>query len=527
MEQDNYYNTITTLAKRFGELDAKVTDNSIRVKGVLFQKRKLYKDFILNIPEFYDLIKTDRITELLEQLNYSQTKTYLIDAFDHFTKLQRTQVYHDPRSELRDKLMATKTIYIDVKNGDKFLWDSTNNQVSEIAVDALLSQYPKKIQNELLSEIFLAKRVFDPFKGLARMWRFEVEGVEITHLNTYRPPIWYDSEEIGRNIESKTEEYPELFNKLLVHLFPDPEEREIVLDWATLACFDIPISFFSMRSMRGNGKSVFKYILFHLVGNFYDAQEKILAEFNADMRNKRIIGLDDNTKVGSYSGHRIRKFMLNPTMSMNEKIVQTHESESVYFSLIICSNLSDKFYLEYDERRLVCPSMGNTKLEEAFDKDSMNFFRGMCNTDVKPDHVKFLRQIGQSLLVRFHNRNPDVNLQLRSGHFWEDVVNSLASFYRYTVLQIFTMKKSNQRALVYYDELKEHYKLEEGGLGKVPHWGTFSRWLISGFSYQGMPVVLKNEDIQVLDRTFMPNPELVGLYAPSDDSNEEQMEEMC
>lgn len=529
-EQDNYYNTILMLAKRFTEVDAKITDSSIRVKGVLFQKRKLYKDFILNIPEFWDLIKTDNLKRVLEELNYAQTKTYLIDAFDHFEKLKRTQVYEDPRSKLRDALMATKTIYIDVKDGEKFLWDSTNNKVSEITVDALLSQYPSKIQRELLSEIFLAKRVFDPFKGLARMWRGDIEGVEVTHLNTYNPPIWYDDEGLGKDMDTKREVYPHLFHRLMKHLFPDPEEREVILDWLVLACFNIPISFLSLRSMRGNGKSVLKYIMFHLIGNFYDAPEKVIADFNADLRNKRVVGLDDNTRIGGYNGHRIRKFMLTPTMSMNKKHNQTEETERVYFSLIVCSNLSDKFYLEYDERRIVSPKMGDVKLENAFNKEDMDFFRGICNDTVSKNHIDFLRDIGQSLLVRYHNRRPDVNLQLRSGNFWEDVVNSLNSFYRYTILQIFTMKKSEKNILIYYDEIKEHYKLEEGGFGKIPHWGTFTRWLTSGFNFKGEPPVLKDEDIQMLDKTFMPNPNLVGLYSkPEDDNNGDSNdeEEMC
>ena len=123
-------------------------------------------------------------------------------------------------------------------------------------------------------------------------------------------------------------------------------------------------------------------------------------------------------------------------------------------------------------------------------------------------HCNMLQQIGYSLMVRYHQRTPDPNLQLKGGMFWQDVLHSLSGMRQFCLNTILTSNKSTK---IEYEELKAAYKFEDG-MAKIPHWTTFMAWLQSGFEFRGHKLVRSKADIDPRNKAFYPNPSLVGLY---------------
>ena len=372
------------------------------------------------------------------------------------------------------------------------------------SVKAYLSKFDMEKVFVLKQRACLARRVFDPYRGLQKEW-FEVsEGTRIKHLNSYLPPSWYDRDFTRPELDRMTEQYPPFFVFFLNKLFPLQDHRDLILDWIALAVFARPISYLCLRGLRGNGKSIFKLLIYHLVGNFYESLRDVLTEFNADIREKRIVGIDDKKAISTRDGYYMRKALLNPTMAFNEKKVQTFDSEQQHASIMILSNNSDKFYMEFDERRILSPLLSDVKMETWASEEHYAWLRAFEKDTISGDHLTFIRTIGYSLLVRLYHRRPSPNIQLKAGYFWSDVVQSLPSFQRYTLHTM--LLRSPEDNTLDYEELKANYKLEDSG-GNIPHWATFSNWLRSGFTFIDEGLLEPGPDsIDHSAKTFKANP---------------------
>lgn len=508
---------IKKMIDRANTLGFRVKKGRISIGGTWVAVAKAV-DHQLDTNKLYTMLANPEIRQIVSKLPMSEIYTLMEDVV---TKMQSIPSEADTKHwEKQNKLntfLQHHEVYIDIHTGKYFLWFKKNRRISEWNPDAVFKELGRDVFEQLINgenAPRLAKPVFRPFRGLQRYWDAEDEGTTIRHINTYIAPAWYEVELSQQKIKQGKEDYPLFFSRFLQHLFPVEPHRDTFLDWLTLAMFSRPISFLSLRGARGNGKTILKHIIFHLVGSWHDASSDILGQFNADLRGKRIVGLDDNDKIGTYDGHRIRKFMLSPTLHINEKHIQTTRSEAAYFSLIIASNTSDRFYIEHDERRIVSPTMSDKKLEKSI-KNKIFLDRLFRYTKDELDQVSLdnLRQIGESLIIRYHKRLPDPNLQLKAGYFWNDVLHSLSGMKQYCLNYILTTPGIKQ---VEYDEIKALFKFEVGSKN-ITYWSTFSGWLRSGFTFQEKPLILDEEtDIDFKNKLFYPNPELIGLYAKRD-----------
>ena len=212
------------------------------------------------------------------------------------------------------EIFKTKKICIDYTTNNYFVWDLTEQKVSKFHPDALLKLAGPHAK-EIKKEIPVVKKDYDPFKGQARMWKENVEGQELQVLNLYKPPIWHTQQWTKEQILKSKEQYPPQFVQFFQFLFPKPEQQMIVLDWLALAIFNHHVAALVLRGMRGNGKTMFKHFVYHLVGSWYDAPEDLTRDFNYDFLHKRIIGMDDNLEIGTHKGHILRKRLSNPTGS--------------------------------------------------------------------------------------------------------------------------------------------------------------------------------------------------------------------
>lgn len=216
------------------------------------------------------------------------------------------------------------------------------------------------------------------------------------------------------------------------------------------------------------------------------------------------MGIDDKKAIGTREGYMIRKSLLNPSASFNEKKVQTFESHRQFFSVIILSNPGDRFYVEFDERRIVSPTLCNVKMETWANKATFAWLWAFEEKKVSGPHLEFLRQIGVSLMVRAKKRgtlwNP--NIQLKAGYFWSDVIYSLPAFNRYVFSAI--SDRTPDDNTIDYEELKASFKTGDS-FGKIPHWATLTGWLKSGFAINGHTLLESPDSINEEDKTFKCN----------------------
>ena len=494
------------ISERLKEVKANITDLYIIYGGV----RILKEDFNRNpmgCEKLHRTFFTPSLQNAMSTLTYFDINKGFQEGFEkyraYFTA-QKTET--KALTPLQQALVDGQTLVIDVISGEHWLWNRKEQRKSTWNVKAYFSKFSPEQIYMMKRKAPFAIRTFDPYRGLTKEWDGVSEGIKVKYLNSYIPPSWYDKDYTPQEMATLKEEYPPFFNYFLEKLIPLPEHREVVLDWICLAIFGRPISYLCLRGLRGSGKSILKLMIYHLVGNFYESQEKVLTEFNADIREKRLVGIDDKKAIGSRDGYYMRKNLLNPTMSYNEKSVQTFQSGRQYASLIILSNNSDKFYMEFDERRIVSPLMGDEKMETWATEQHYNWLRAYEEATISGEHLEFIRKIGRSLLSRLYTRNPSPNIQLKAGYFWSDVLQSLPSFYRFT-LQNILIRNSEENELD-YEELRATYKLEES-YGNIPHWATFSTWLQSGFRFMELPLLDSSQhNINNTNKTFKLNPQL-------------------
>ena len=365
-------------------------------------------------------------------------------------------------------------------------------------------KFKGKRRNKLDLMTRLSKVIYDPFRGIDSEWEERLEEQSVYCLNSFVPPVWYTRNYSTEEVTNLKEIYPPFFISFLKWLFPLPAHQSIVLDWISLALFSRPESMLLLRGARGNGTTFFKHLLFHLIGSFYEVLPDVSLDYNADLRHKRIIGLDDNKMIGSHKGELLRKSITNPIMSYQEKFVQTTVSEEQYASFVICSNPADPFVVHHDERKIVSPLLSEIKMQAWTTPRHFAWLKAFEKTEVRSaPHIAFLRQIGEALLARFSRRNPPINLELKAGHFWADVSRSLPSFRRYILGQLL---HGDREKGVNYELEKEEYALSHKGFGgKVDQWPSLKHWATKDMSWYGHQLLAHVDDRK---KVLYANPEI-------------------
>ena len=470
--------------------------------GNYMQQHKFLECLALASPELQQFLASTPLGQI-EQYVKDEIKRFIATPPPPKTTTTLEEI---PLSQDQKALLESHQLVLDADTGKELLWSKIERRPSKWSPLIFAKKLPAKAYKILLEEAQITQITFNPFKGTQTQWQDVSEGRNIQILNNYRPPVWYTQDLDPAQYEGKQEEYPDLFKYLVANLVPTPLDQSVLLDWLSLAVFDRPHSILSLRGIRGNGKTIFKHLVFHIVGNFIEAQEKIFGDFNAELRNKRIVGLDDNGEIGTLKGHALRKKLTNPTLTYSQKHVQTEALEKQYASFIACSNIEKQFYVEFDERKIVSLLLTDKKMETwpQMSQAIYDWLRPFEQPDEKslsPAHIEFLRLIGEGLFTRLLNRKPSVALEFFGGWFWADVTSSLPSFKRYTVDLVRT---SNGSEPIDYELLKAEYSADIGR-GEIPQWSTLIRWMNGGFHLWGNKLFT---EIDEKGKKFYPNPTL-------------------
>ena len=497
-------NAAEALYHRLVSLEASATGSFLTVQGRKFGLAKLSTAHPFSNPEFTGLVFDQPLTQIFNNTSHQDAIAAINQCIAWLvqTKAQEDAAYTAEQTNL----LKTHTVAVDVRTGEYFLWSNSEQRMSDWSVKALFERFAGAKLFRLKSEAKLSRIVFNPYRGMDKMWEETYEGNVVVTYNAYRPPRW-QTHNFTPDMGVVPERYPELFMFLLQGLIPQVEHQSVVLDWLALAVFDRPNSFLLFRGPRGNGKTTFIYLVYHLVGNFLNAQKKIITEFNADLKNKRIVGMSDNPVIGTREGNTIRKSFTDPITTFNEKNVQTTISEKQHASLIISTNPSENFYVECDERKIVSPTLTPHAVTEWSNDEIANWVKifGRVEGDLPEGHLQFLREVGAGLFSRYCQRRPSPDIQLRAGHFWDDVFKSLTSFKRFVLSRCLYPQEEDLK--MEYDVVRSDYAMEPSrGGGHIETWHTTRSWALADFTWKGKRICTHADE---KDKILHINPDVI------------------
>jgi hypothetical protein len=383
------------------------------------------------------------------------------------------------------------------KAGDFLVFDTEKREVTEeFDAQVILRRIPKDKKLEVINNLPIATMAYDaydsnPSKKITR------NSIPIVALNLYSPQRW--RKEYPNPKEEWEGQPPTLFKRFLEYLVPDKNEQTEVISWICWALTKRHQSYLILRGNRGNGKTIFMKMIMGVIGDGYVALDGAEQGFNADLKHKRVIGIDDDTEIGSREGYKTRKRMINSMVTFNEKHKQTKESEEQFASYIICSNPSDPFHTEYDERRVVQTTLTKKKLLDLMTAKERDFLDKLANIEESLNDVQteFLAQLGHWLLAQAKENPREAVHCYKGGTFWDDVIKSLGGFKRRAVERILARESSEYG----FEELCYDWKEDKSNRQVIPHWSTFKVFLES-FQYMDENLI---ESIDEKEKTFKPN----------------------
>jgi hypothetical protein len=347
-------------------------------------------------------------------------------------------------------------------------------------------------------------------------------------VNTYHPPLW-------RKVPfNKTPEMPSLFRKLMVHLFPDPKERDFVLAWMHHALFNRCETMLCLNGAKGCGKGLFNKVLRHLVGpnHHEEIKDSAFDQFNAQLENKRIIVADEVT-ITKRRHTSLKKFA-NNLVPIEAKGQDTKTSQ-VYYSWVISNNDPDDLYLESDDRRFSVPYLNDKPLLKLSGNSRQT---GMTQSQID-ELVREVEKDDSDLLVELGNYilNLDEELLERynakyawiSDKFFELCFVSLASWEKFTIDALSGRIDSLEEGLkeeggINIGVLRRAYEKESHAGSRIPSNIEKIEKLAKRFTYKGeIPIFTVDKDLT--GQYFLSPTEdyssMIGLEFNSNDSSGE------
>jgi len=212
----------------------------------------------------------------------------------------------------------------------------------------------------------VARRVipeYMPREKAGVMQRKTGEGKEYPAFNTYTPAPWTKVK-----LDEVPNKPPNLFAKLVDHLFPIPIEREYFYDWLHASLFDRAFVYLVLRGDPGTGKNRLKLVLRALHGhvNSIDGKRSTLVErFNSQLSDSTL-GWFDELKY-DMDMENVMKELQNDSISIERKGVDATRATKIYASLVISNNKPRDNYIAFDARKFVPLWITDQRLEVSMD----------------------------------------------------------------------------------------------------------------------------------------------------------------
>ena len=241
---------------------------------------------------------------------------------------------------LHERLIAIDTAKMELLNG-KYGMKTLMNLARVTEKDILENPKPGQLKfNPFSSELILEPEA----------------GGTLKYINTYVAPKWR-SVDVGGYI-------PEIFKKIFNHLFPNPEEREYILDWMHHALVGRNQTLLVLAGPRGTGKNlVMADILGAVIGTEYTeivGQAVLDEKFNAPLHNKRLVIYDEVNLISNKAVDNVKRHA-NDRISIEKKGQDAFMAEN-YASGVILTNDITSLRIVPQERRYSIPEVAEADL---------------------------------------------------------------------------------------------------------------------------------------------------------------------
>jgi len=363
----------------------------------------------------------------------------------------------------------------------KLMFDLVNREIMDTDPRVILYKKPVKEREFILKNMLLADTTFNPYdpSPVIKVMS-EALTVPIYNLNTYRPPKWQLA--YPKGIEGGI---PKLLTRLIEFLIPIPQEREYLYSWIGHSIVNRHQSYLHLRGARGDGKTILAKVIGAITGYAYLARDGVCSDgFNADIRGKRLVIIDDDSFIGTREGNIFRKSLNNNIVTLNEKHFQTKNSEKQYASYIICSNPSDPFYSTHDERKMVVLTLNEENANTAFSTKELNFLDSLMKVD-ESEHsekeIEFLARSGHFFLEYHKQDDLPATFNYLGGEFWDDVLKSLGAFKKLTVETLISGDKNEYT----YDSISYEFDNIKDSRQKTVKFTNLVKFLSNDFTYKG------------------------------------------
>jgi len=390
-------------------------------------------------------------------------------------------VLDDNAKEIKAILEGDCVLFQDIDHSKEcIVFDKVDRVLIDIDSEVALKRISKEAREAYHFSSPLGTTEYNP-RTTQICWKGRRSRLPITVFNEYVPARWHG--EYPQPLPEWRDLPPQLFQDFLDHVIPNRYDQFQFLSWVSWAILERNLSYLLLLGARGIGKSLLMRVVMGIIGNPLFARDNLGSDgFDAEFRNKRIVGIDDNTFIGSKKGHDYRKNLIESDKTRNYKGVQSTKSERQFSSYIICANPSEQFYLDHEERRVICPTLTRVNAKEKFSPLILSFLEGCVNADeekLTPRQVKFQAQTGHYFLKYALKPQFPNGHQYGGGYFWPKVIESLPSFKRFVVETILSREKDHYG----YDELIGNFEEINGGRVQICLWRTLKSFLLDNFRY--------------------------------------------
>lgn len=282
------------------------------------------------------------------------------------------------------------TLNMDVTSRDtSFFMTTKNEMVSDISGNTYIKAYQMN-EAEAVSKARMVWPTYLPREDRGVSKKI-VDGIEKEIFNIYVPPSWMDLE------EEVPDKLPELFQKLVKHLFPIDIEREYFYSWLHYSLFDRAFVYLILCGAPGTGKNRLKLVMRALHGhiNTIDGKRSTLVErFNSQLADATLAWFDELHYDMDMENNM--KELQNDSISIEKKGIDATRSTRIYASLAISNNKPRDNFISFDSRKFAPMNLTTDRLEKSMtSKDIKLLSEKVENPEATTFDVKFIAQIAR------------------------------------------------------------------------------------------------------------------------------------
>jgi ABC-type transport system involved in cytochrome c biogenesis ATPase subunit len=210
-----------------------------------------------------------------------------------------------------------------------------------------------------------------------------IEGV--VNFNTYVPPLW-------KEMPTKYKR-PDLFIKLIEHLFPKEIERKYIYTWIYTSLVSRCHVYLVLCGRGGIGKSTLSIVLQGLHGesNYATGKKESLKRFNSQILNTTLFWFDE--LYYSREDENTLKEWQNNKIAIEKKFHDTTQATRIYASMAISNNNPRDNYIPFDARKFAPLVLTEKRLEDSMTPDEIDFLVNKCDADSDRYDPSFLYSV--------------------------------------------------------------------------------------------------------------------------------------